>query len=255
MKRGRAMVAGLSGIVGLLLAANVAPAASTQERREKIQQTEQAATPAAVARKARSDALLLKEGVPVNAHLPAIEDVAQIKPRSRDEIAHRALALLAVSLKGEGLDQATVEKIVGDYGLTPHFTPAERAFIRNPEASDHERTQFVWRYEAAWVLLWALGYVDELGKPAAVCNVKRAVGIMRNRTSTQFLADAKPRPLAEIVEQADRIYRYHWAVVDARLKSEQVAGINADVIVERHHALNWLIRYMDAEWDDISTDT
>ncbi|MFN5229343.1 MAG: DUF4272 domain-containing protein [Planctomycetota bacterium] len=23
----------------------------------------------------------------------------------------------------------------------------------------------------------------------------------------------------------------------------------------RHYALNWLIRYMDQEWDDVSTDT
>ncbi|MDR2636809.1 MAG: DUF4272 domain-containing protein [Zoogloeaceae bacterium] len=27
------------------------------------------------------------------------------------------------------------------------------------------------------------------------------------------------------------------------------------VTMERHYALNWLIGYMDQEWDDISTDT
>jgi len=27
------------------------------------------------------------------------------------------------------------------------------------------------------------------------------------------------------------------------------------VTLERHYALNWLIGYMEQEWDDISTDT
>ena len=33
------------------------------------------------------------------------------------------------------------------------------------------------------------------------------------------------------------------------------AGLNDDVAMERHHALNWLIGSMDQDWDDISLDT
>lgn len=35
-------------------------------------------------------------------------------------------------------------------------------FINNPEPSQFDKTQFIWRYEAAWVLLWALGYVSDM---------------------------------------------------------------------------------------------
>ena len=28
-----------------------------------------------------------------------------------------------------------------------------------------------------------------------------------------------------------------------------------DVVIERHHALNWLIGYENQQWDDVSTDT
>jgi hypothetical protein len=31
--------------------------------------------------------------------------------------------------------------------------------------------------------------------------------------------------------------------------------LNEEIIGERHRALNWLIRYMDQEWDEITTDT
>jgi len=30
---------------------------------------------------------------------------------------------------------------------------------------------------------------------------------------------------------------------------------NEEIIVERHRALNWLIRYMNQDWDDVTTDT
>jgi hypothetical protein len=229
---------------------------SPDERKEKIESMEMNVSPEALQRKERSEALLRAEGVPVNKFLPAIETEKEAKHRSKDEVAYRALALLVVAVKGEGLEQPIVERIIEDYGLEGHLTPKERTFLRNASPSDHDRIQFAWRYEAAWVLLWALGYVEELQKPTAICDVPRAVGFMKERDTKQFLADAKLRSMREILEQADRIYRYHWAVVDARIKGKKApAALEPGVTLERHYALNWLIGYMEQEWDDISTDT
>jgi len=80
------------------------------------------------------------------------------------------------------------------YGLTPYFTPKEAAFIGNTTPSKSERTQFVWRYESAWVLLWALGYIDDLGKPSTICDVSKAVTIMKERTAAKFLPMQNPVP-------------------------------------------------------------
>ena len=236
-------------------AATMAAPETTQDRKQKIQEVEAQATAKALDRKRRSDELLRREGVPVNMHLPAIEDETQVKVRTREEVAFRALALLTVSMKGAGLDNSSVQKIVADYGLAPQFTPDERRFIRDPAPSERESVQFSWRYEAAWVLLWSMGYVDQLGKPTGSCDVDAAIAVMRKRGPTQFVADAKLRPVSDIVEQADRIYRYHWAVVEASVSNGKLGGLDPDVTMERHHALNWLIGYMDAEWDDVSTDT
>ena len=229
---------------------------SIEHRREKIKSMETSATPSAMERKARSDARLAAEGVPVNNHLPAIEDASEVRRRTSEEVAWRAMALLVVAAKGEGLEQPIVDEVVAEYALEPHFTPNERAFIGNASPTDHERIQFVWRYEAAWTLLWALGYVESLGKPTAVCDVPRAVAFLRERSSATFISDAKLRSLDSLLDEADLIYRYHWAVVDARVNGkENPASLDSGVTMERHYALNWLIGYMDEEWDDISTDT
>lgn len=231
-------------------------APSLDDRKQKIQSMEQSASPAAVQRKNRSEAVLHSEGVPVNKFLPAIEAEGEATHRSKDEVAFRALALLVVAVKGEGLEQPIVDRLVKDYGLEKRFTPKEKAFIRNTAPSQRDRVQFTWRYEAAWVLLWALGYVEKLEKPTNICDVPRAVEFMKKRTASQFVADAKLRSPSEVLDQADRIYRYHWAVVDARVNGKKApAELQPGVTLERHYALNWLVGYMGQEWDDISTDT
>jgi hypothetical protein len=103
---------------------------SLYERRERIRSMEKKLSPETVQRKARSEAVLTNEGVPINQYLPVIEAEKEVKRRPTEEIAYRALALLVVAVKAEGLDQATVDKIAKDYGLTSHFTPKERAFLR-----------------------------------------------------------------------------------------------------------------------------
>lgn len=244
----------------LLLLAAVSDAQGTlptlEERREGIEQMDADVSPEALDRKSRSEAILKLQGVPINNWLPVIEAEEEAKKRTVEEIAYRALALLTVAVKGEGLEQSTVERIVADYGLENYFTPKERAFIEQEFPLESDRVNFSWRYEAAWTLLWALGYVDDLGVPDSYCDVGRAVRFMKERTPEQFIADAKLRPLSEILDQADLIYRYNWAVVDARVNGKPApAGLDPGVTYERHYALNWLIGYMNQAWDDISTDT
>ena len=230
--------------------------AEMDARRAIIEQREANATPDAFERKRRSVARMHAEGVPVLDTLPVIEGESQALRRTKQEIAYRAMSLLAVAARGEGVEREVVLGVSEGYGLGPHFSPAERAFLHDPAPSDHDRVQFSWRYEAAWVMLWALGYVDSLGRPDHICDVPKAVEAMLSRSAEQFVADARLRPLAQILDEADLIYRYHWAVVEARIQGEPVpAGLDPGVAMERHHALNWLIGYLGQDWDDISTDT
>jgi hypothetical protein len=226
------------------------------DRKDRIQEIAKAPSKEAIDRKAFSESILLRQNVPVNKTLPVIESESDSKRRTVEEIAFRALSLLVVAVKGEGMEHPSVLKLAKAYGLEPRFTPKERAFLGIERPSEHDRVQFIWRYESAWTLLWALGYVDELDKPVASCDVRKAVAIMKDRTARRFISDSRLRPLGRILDEADLVYRYHWAIVDARLKGQPApSGLDQDVIMERHYALNWLIGYMDQEWDDISTDT
>jgi hypothetical protein len=195
-------------------------------------------------------------GHPSQAHLPAIESEAEIRLRSPRAVADRLHALVVVAFKASEMpDQDLVDAIVGERGLAPLFTPAERAFIGNPNPDERSRVQFSWRCEAAWVLLWALRHVEgQLGPPDGTCDVPFLSGTV---FASPDLAANGLRPANDILNEADLIYRCHWAVRQAGLDGAgPPAGLDPGVTMERHHALNWLIGYDDeACWDEVTTDT
>ena len=207
-----------------------------------------------LARKHRSEAILQAEGIPFIAHLPAIGSAGEVTRRSAAEVAERLQALTIVAVKAEGLEQETIANIVAERGLGPLFSPREKAFIDNPQPNKQDCTQFIWRYEAAWVLLWALNMSDApLGLPREICNVPFLAETIRDEPD---LAARGLRPVAELLDEADLIFRCHWATRQARLKRRDApAGLDPGVTMERHYVLNWLIGYGDEAWDDVSTST
>ena len=69
-------------------------------------------------------------------------------------------------------------------------------------------------------------------------------------------ATLRQRPTAEILDQLDLHLRLHWLTTEARLgRRDAEPGVDPGVVLERHRALNWLVRFEDADWDDVDTPT
>ena len=139
--------------------------------------------------------------------------------------------------------------------MQEELTPKERAVLEDC-ADSAAIINMVWKYEAYWVLLWALGIVDELSYPADIVDCVFAIKAVSScDTFAEFMAKVQLRDSEEILDQADLIYRYDWACVNARLKQQDAPeNLNSSIVVERHGALNWLIQ-ADSDWDhpDVST--
>ena len=176
--------------------------------------------------------------------------------REPQEVARRAMALMAVALRAEGVEQPKVVRFLQQRGMVKALSPDEQQFLRQARPDEAQMRKLTWRYEALWTLLWALGQIERLGPPGAQCNAKYAVSLLNETPLDRFLGQASLRPATEILDELDFYYRAHWHVVNA-----QEAGrlphpaLDPDVIYERHYALNWLTTYMYQAWDDVRTDT
>lgn len=212
-------------------------------------------TDAQLARKARSKAVIAKMTLPWLDSLPVVEDEKTIEPRTTEDVSSRCIATEICAVKGESKDNKIPLDLVEKFGAKGFLSPKEAAFLRSSTPREQDFIDFAWRYEGVHVFLWALGYLPKLNPPNQLADVKKEAAILRNLGPKRFIKEAKLRPLGEILDQADLYYRIHWAVLELRLKNQKNPIANEEIVDERHRALNWLIRYMNQDWDDVTTDT
>lgn len=241
----------------LIVTPAMAQNSGMEERKEKIQELEAAGcSEEQNNRKAASMQYCTERDIPAIASLPCIKGEAQTRIRSKEEIVNRALALCYLGVKSEGLAQEQLDGFDEKFQISANFSPAEKQYVNAKAPTQQQKVNANWRYESLHVLLWALGYIDELVSPSEVCDVAHDVRIIALKTREDFIKEAKVRSKKEILDQADLIYRLHWATTNARINGKETpAKLNGSVVYERHYVLNWLINYMDQDWDDVSTDT
>jgi Domain of unknown function (DUF4272) len=211
--------------------------------------------PSQIQRKERTIQFLKTQNIPTIAHLPCIEADEEVSIRTVEEVVKRTLAVAIAAIKGEGLEDAIVRRVIKQFEAESFFSKEELEFIQKTEITDNDKVKFSWRYECLWVLLWSLGYIKELNSPTTICDVATAVGFIRDsETYSKMLSESNLRTKAEILDEADLIYRMNWACVNARIKNQAApASLDGGVVHERYYALNWLINSMNEDWDNIST--
>ena len=215
------------------------------------------AQPPTSPRKQATERLLRGLGIPINPWLPLIveEPDAQLQPAK--EVASRAVILHIVSAAAQDDYRPIGVDVLRSTGLWDRVSPNEQAFLSMERPSEGAKTTAAWCAESAWTLLWAIGKIQDLSPPNAHFNVAllEQAAPARREDIHRFCTEATLRPLNEILDETDKIYRIHWAVRDSQLNGGKLPGhCSPSVVRERHRALNWVTRYHD-EWDEVTTDT
>lgn len=225
------------------------------------------APPEAVERRNKSMALLRDKHIYVTPWLPLLWERAEEPGRTLEEVCGRAAALLVVSLYsecrlGEHMSyeesREFVDPIIEGYGAEGFFSPDEKAYLDDPNSDEKTQIQYAWQYENLWVMEWAMGLTDDLFWPTRICDVPESARIMREHpTMEELAAAARLRPRKELLDQADLIYRLHWACVDARVMNMPAPqALEEGVVMERHRALFWLAGCDEmCPWDEVDLST
>lgn len=222
----------------------------------------------------RSFVKLKERNVPVYPGPLFVDDDEEVNLHSPQAVARRVLVLWAVELRAEGMPQKEAIELIEGLNLWDSVSPEEKRFLEDDDPDPAESQELVWRLESIWVLLWALGYVEELNWPSGTCDVPKLVKILKpHESDPAFITDAKLRSKSEILDAQDLIMRIHWAIRDAHLNHGGVIPDDLDwsqdynavsvtmsaavrVVEQRHYTLNWLVNFLKpTNWDHVDTPT
>lgn len=196
--------------------------------------------------------ILEKENVRYTDFLPVYESSSM---RTKEEICNRAICVMIAAVKAEGLESDIVDQIVEQYNVSECLSIEESEFLSNDAAAEEDKAKFSWRYEAYYVLLWVLGYINKLDRPENICNVEKAVSVIHSRTKEQFLSESRLRDIEEVLDFAELTRRYHWAVRDDYINQRSPStNIDSSVVYERHYAFDWILN-PERDWDNADTST
>jgi hypothetical protein len=213
-----------------------------------------------IARSERSEKILTDLSVPINPALPEIEDEVNAEIQPAEDIAKRILVLgyLAMLADSQGnVDPEEIIEFFKEIAIWDAVSPIEKELLQKPVLTKQECIELSWRAEGIYLLCWSLGYFQTLGLPTRLCEVDQLIAVLPPffLSPEKFISRAKVRPINEILDQSDLIYRIHWAVRDAQIKGLPIpANFIPGVVAEWHYAINWLT-CQEMEWDFVTTDT
>jgi len=68
--------------------------------------------------------------------------------------------------------------------------------------------------------------------------------------------ESRLRPSSVVLDAQSEIMEAHWRIRDAIIHNRPIPlRLDPDLVSERHHAFNWLIRDMNKAWDEVETNT
>ena len=177
--------------------------------------------------------------------------------RSSDEIAIRCVilnALLFVVHGGASSDN--IQKKLKALGLWNSVSPLEKQFLLKENYLQEELDEVSWKRESLFMLLWTLREVKEINEPNDEGDI--SIEILQKLSSDPLLwvKQVAIRSTDEISKAEEDIYNIHWAVRNATINNQKIPNnYNINVVFNRHYAINWVEKYNDAEWDNITVDT
>lgn len=180
---------------------------------------------------------------------------ASMNVRTPGQVAHRSLALLAVIR--QALGHAGVLDWIEKNAIASHLSTQEAAFLRSASPTAQQRIQFSWRSEALVPLLWSLQQLDEMppsNRQVDMASVVKTSGIWSSPAA--FIASAKLRSQDVLLDARQDALEANWKARDAQIHERPIPpDVDAGIVQERHHGLNWLVGDSGDDWDTVTTDT
>jgi hypothetical protein len=180
--------------------------------------------------------------------------------RDQQEIALRALGLYVVWCIAHNYDERKrYVTWIDNNKFEGLFSKDEVAFMAADPAPMQQIINISWHCERLIILLWCLGLID--GLPAADTQCETSIFLelippLNENFIVDFLSKVELRSEEDLWALEETITQQHWKLRNAKIKNQTIdEPIDIEIVQERHHAINWVLRYCRLGWDDMVCDT
>ena len=189
--------------------------------------------------------------IDVPDHLPQIESLDEVNPRSAQDIASRLSALAYVIGLGFDAKGKDLLEWLNEFQLMPYVSRYENELLHKHELGDQDKINMTWLTESAQALAWCIGLVEL--DHSKHCDDDLAQKIPFKNDPKEFIQKAQLRPISEIQEQSDLLYRLHWYARNCRFTGTEFE-LSESIVAERRKAMDWAYG-VEEDWDEVPMDT
>lgn len=190
-------------------------------------------------------------GIDLPDHLPQIESLDEVKPRTAKDIAYRLCALAYVIGLGFDAKGKDLLEQLNKFSLIPYVSGYEKGLLNQDIIGEQDKTNMSWLTECAQALAWCIDLVDI--DHFSHCDDDLAQKIPFKADPQEFIQNAQLRPISEIQEQSDLLYRMHWYARNCGLTGKD-CELSESIVSERRKAIDWAYG-VEEDWDEIPMDT
>jgi hypothetical protein len=200
-------------------------------------------------------AVLVSEGIPTNPRLPLLDRRSKHGLRKPSAVAERLVILYALTGLANEADAELLRQWLLENGLYEELLPSERPFFEKP-LSRQDEIDLSWRQEALVTLAWSGRLVEDLPLPFDESDLDPIFPRIPPEVEvSSFVTGFALRHEEDLYHQTDLHYCLHWALRHPEVwDASTVRRPRIDSVIERRHALEWLIGAADS-WDDVPLDT
>ncbi|GAA4501531.1 DUF4272 domain-containing protein [Pseudaeromonas paramecii] len=194
---------------------------------------------------------LASVGIEVPSQLPVIEGLDEVVPKSATDVAGRLCALAYVIGLGFGAKGSDLCALLQKFDLMQFVSEHEKKLLGAVVLGDQDKEDMFWQKECAQALAWCIGLVEL--DHFKHCDDDLAHKIPFKIDPNNFIRSAILRPIYEIQEQSDLLYRMHWYTKNCRLIGQH-CDLSESIISKRRKAIDWAYG-VEENWDEVPMDT
>ncbi len=190
----------------------------------------------------------------------AMMDPNDVAVRTEEELYRRLIALWAVTAKAKFPEEDFFLEYVVENHILDWLSPLEREFLTAKKPTAQQEISFSWRAEAIAFLCWCGGIIHDLKIGGDSTDPSPFIELFPEDYDDpgKLKRALKIRGKDELIEWSERLYDAHGKMRRAERGGPAVPeDWNLDKIMEWHHAINWMLYFIEdpQEWDEVTTDT